>query len=129
MGHPIKLMNNGDCTGANIMMDACSIYPQGWHFLVRDFAPDTVTLVTPLARIDHLVRYYFGDYGLSHLPDQAHLVLDRGGRDTDVPQLKKLQSYNPFKVDVFTVGNVFFKDLYEVFVPSFALLIRQIKHC
>ena len=61
MGHPIDLVNNRGCTGANIMMNALSIYPQGWHFLVRDFAPDPVTLVAPLVRIDHPVRYYFVD--------------------------------------------------------------------
>ena len=109
MGHPIDLMNNRGCTGANITMNALSIYPQGWHFLVRDFAPDPVTLVAPLVRIDHPVRYYFVDYCLSHrfLPDQSHLVLDWGGRDTDVPELKKLQPYDTSKVDVFTGGNVF----------------------
>ena len=58
-----------------------------------------------------------------------HTLCLTGVAEIDVPQLKKLQSYDPFKVDVFTVGNVFFKDLYEVFVPSFALLIRQIKRC
>ena len=90
-------------------MNARSIYPQGWHFLVRAFVPDPVTLVAPLVRIDHPVRYYFVDYGLSHrfLPDQLHLVLDWGGRDTDVPEPKKLQPYNASKVDVFTGGNVF----------------------
>ena len=62
------------------MMNARSIYPQGWHPLVRDFVPDLVTLVAPLAHIDHPVWYYFVDYGLSHLHDQSNLVLDRGGQ-------------------------------------------------
>ena len=44
-------------------------------------------------------------------------------------ELKKLQPYHPFKFDVFTVRNTFLKGLYQVFVPSFALLIRQTKHC
>jgi hypothetical protein len=99
------------------MMDARPIYPQGWHFMAKSFAPDGVTPVTPLPRIDHPVRYYFIDYGVSHrfITGQSHLVLDWGGRDPDVPELKKLQPYDPFKVDVFTVGNVFFKDFYQVF--------------
>lgn len=109
---------HGDCTGANIMMDARPIYPQGWHFKANVCAPDGVTFVTPLARIDHPVRYYFIDYGVSHhfLPGQSRLVLDWGGRDADVPELKKLQPYDPFKVDVFTVGNVFLKDFYQKYL-------------
>lgn len=112
-----QLMKHRDCTGSNIMMDARPIYPQGWHFKANVCAPDGVTFVTPLARIDHPVRYYFIDYGVSHhfLPGQSRLVLDWGGRDADVPELKKLQPYDPFKVDVFTIGNVFLKDFYQVF--------------
>jgi len=53
---------------------------------------------------------------------------DCTGANIMIPELKKLQPYDPFKVDVFTIGNVFFKELYQVFVPSFALLIRQTKH-
>ena len=56
-------------------------------------------------------------------------MLDWGGRDTDVPELKKLQPYDASKVDVFTGGNVFYKELHQVFVPSLVLLIRQTKHC
>ncbi|KIJ95230.1 hypothetical protein K443DRAFT_11526 [Laccaria amethystina LaAM-08-1] len=91
---------HGDCTGMNIMMDARPIHPQGWHFVVKEFGSDSdgVTYVTPLARIDHPVKYYFIDY------------------DADVPELKELQPYDPFKVDVFTVGNVFFKDLYQKYL-------------
>lgn len=109
------------------MMDARPIYPRGWHFKATICAPDGVTFITPLARIDHPVRYYFIDYGLSHrfLPDQPRFVLDWGGRDTDVPELKKLQPYDPFKVDVFTVGNMFFKDLYQVFALPNTSLVRQ----
>ena len=105
-------------------MDARPIYPQGWHFMAKSFAPDGVTPATPLPRIDYPVRYYFIDYGVSHrfLPDQSHFVLDWGGRDADVPELKKLQPYDPFKVDVFTVGNVFLKDLCQVFAPRAYLL-------
>jgi hypothetical protein len=50
--HDDELMKNGDCTNANIMMDARSIFPQGWHFEAEGFAPYGVTLVTPLLRIE-----------------------------------------------------------------------------
>ena len=112
-------------------MDARPIYPHGWHFKARNYAPDGITVVTPLARIDYPVRYYFIDYGLAHrfLPGQSHFVLDWGGGDDDVPELERLQPYDPFKVDVFTVGNVFFKDLYQVCTLPNASLDRRTNYC
>jgi hypothetical protein len=73
------------------------------------------------------VRHSFIDYGLSHqfLFGQSHVVLDWSGRDTDVPELKKIRPYDPFKVDVSTVGNVFLKDLHQVFaIPIASAVIR-----
>lgn len=52
------------------------------------------------------------------LPDQPHFVLDWGGRDDDVPELERHQPYDPFKVDVFTVGNVFLKEVFEKYLGS-----------
>ena len=75
--------------------------------------------LTPLARIDHPVRYYLIDCH-RFLPDHPHLVLDWGGRDSE---LRERQLHDLFKVDVFTVGNVFFSKSFQVFVPSLALLI------
>ncbi|EDR13589.1 uncharacterized protein LACBIDRAFT_308689 [Laccaria bicolor S238N-H82] len=87
----------------------------------HDVSYSSSVCVSPLVyppRIDHPVWYYFIDYGLSRrfLPDQLHFLLDWGGRDDDVPELEKHQPYDPFKVDVFTVGNVFFKEFYQKYL-------------
>ena len=55
------------------------------------------------------VLYYFTDYGiLSYFPEgtEPHLVLGLAGRDRDVPELSDEVPYDPFKVDIFTIGNV-----------------------
>jgi hypothetical protein len=47
-------------------------------------------------------------------PGQSYLVKDFGGRDSDPPELMRPHHYDAFKVDVFTLGNVFDKDFYQV---------------
>lgn len=98
-------------------MDARPILPHGWHFVADNFLPNGVDPISPLARVDHPVRYYIIDYDCSlrlH-PDQAHLLVENfGGRDGDVPEIAAYKPCNPFKVDVFTLGNVFLKDFYQV---------------
>ena len=95
------------------MMDARSRYPKWWHFKAKGFAPDGVHFCGTARPYRpprlHPVRYYFIDYGLFHrfLPDRPHFVLDWGGRDDGVPELEKHQHYDPFKVDVFIVCNIF----------------------
>jgi hypothetical protein len=44
----------------------------------------------------------------SYFPTESepHLVFGRDGRDQDVPELSDDVSYDPFKVDIFTIGNV-----------------------
>jgi hypothetical protein len=99
-------------------MDGRPIIPHGWHFVRDTYSRDGLYEITPLARIDHPVRYFFVDYGLSvrlH-PGQPRVIRDFGGRDQEVPELSIPCPYDPFKADVFTVGNVLFKDFYQVCV-------------
>jgi hypothetical protein len=97
------------------MMDGSAILPQGWHFVQDSFMPNGVDPIMPLPRIDHPVRYLIIDYDCSvqFRPDETHLVKDFGGRDSDPPEFK-LSRYDAFKVDVFTLGNVFDNKFYKV---------------
>jgi hypothetical protein len=97
------------------MMDARPILPDGWHFVNDDCTPNGVDAIAPLARIDHPVRYFIIDYDCSvqFSPDQSPLVKGFGGADSDPPELTKPHEYDAFKVDVFTLGNVFDKNLYQ----------------
>ncbi len=101
------------------MMDAKSIIPTGWHFVSHFCEPDGITKISSLERRNYPVRYYFVGFGSAyHLPPPKQpLVRDIGGGDDDVPELAKGKSYDPFKLDIYTLGNVF-KELYEVSLMS-----------
>ncbi|KAG5644788.1 hypothetical protein DXG03_007609 [Asterophora parasitica] len=121
------LVAHGDLTTQNIMMDARPILPSGWHFVAYQCKPDGVTPISPLARIDYPVRYIIIDFDCSVRlsPGQPHLIRNFGGRDGDPPEYRSPEPYDPFKIDVFTLGNVFFKDFYQAFnCPSFFALCR-----
>ncbi|KAF8165784.1 kinase-like domain-containing protein [Crassisporium funariophilum] len=109
---------HNDCTENNIMMDGRPICPQGWNPIMEMFSPDCNNYAKTLARIDHPVQYFFTDFGLSHrfLPGQRHVVLDYGGADQDVPELRKDQPYDPFKLDVYTLANIFMKRFHQKYL-------------
>ncbi|RDB20142.1 hypothetical protein Hypma_012977 [Hypsizygus marmoreus] len=110
-----NLVAHGDLTTQNIMMDARPILPGGWHFVADMYAPNGHDELTPLTRSDHPVRYFVIDYdcSLRLRPGQPHLVTEFGGRDGDPPEYTSRNPYDPFKIDVFTLGNVFYKDFYQ----------------
>ena len=100
----------------HIMMDAKAIIPTGWHFVSHFCEPDGITKISPLERRSYPVRYYFVGFGnVYHVPHQKQpLVTDIGGGDGDVPELLQGKPYDPFKLDVYTLGNIFKKELHEV---------------
>ena len=97
-------------------MDARPILPQGWHFARPRCAPNGVDPISPLARIDHPVRYVIidYDYAVRFHPGQSSLLEVVGGRQGDRSEIHAPLYYDAFKEDVFTVGNVFDKYFYEV---------------
>ncbi|EGO02260.1 hypothetical protein SERLA73DRAFT_86540 [Serpula lacrymans var. lacrymans S7.3] len=104
-----------DCTGLNIMMDGAPLYPEGFHPIRMNYSTDGVFELKPLPRIDHPVRYYFIDFGLStqFAPGDPPFVVGAKGRDQDVPELSCDVPYNAYKVDIFTLGNLYRKELFE----------------
>jgi hypothetical protein len=101
-------------TAEHIMMDVTSIVPTGWHFVAHFCEPDGMTRIPPLDRRNHIVRYYFIGFGrcvYRIAPKTARLVREI---DTDVPELFTGKPYDPFKHDIYTLGNVFDKELYQV---------------
>ncbi|KAF5387969.1 hypothetical protein D9615_000850 [Tricholomella constricta] len=97
-----QLVAHGDLTTQNIMMDARPILPSGWHLVAHHYNP---------------VRYVIIDFDCSVRlsPGQPRLIRKFGGRDGDPPEYKSRDPYDPFKIDVFTLGNVFYKDFYQVY--------------
>jgi hypothetical protein len=90
-------------------MDATHMYPLGFHPVENIYLDDKKTLAPRISRLEAGVRYYFVDYGISsYFPpgSQRELVVGIAGRDQDVPELSNDVPYDPFKVDIFTIGNV-----------------------
>ncbi|KAI9069043.1 hypothetical protein FKP32DRAFT_1617742 [Trametes sanguinea] len=100
-----------DIAMGNIMMDAKSLYPGGHHPVRVGYTPDTLYPVNPLPRAGRNVRYLYIDFGLSQrFPEGASTyVLGDVGRDSDVPEASDLVPYDAFKVDIFSLGNVYTK--------------------
>lgn len=105
------------------MMDASPILPQGWHFVSPSLTPDGLSILSPLNRIEHPVRYFIIDFDCSvrFYPGQTFIIDGLGGRDDDVPELAERKPFDHFKLDVFTLGNVVFKEFKQVYLQVFAL--------
>lgn len=54
------------------------------------------------------VKYYFTDFGISNRfrEGELRLVLGKSGLDQAVPELSNVHGYDPFKADIFILGNV-----------------------
>ncbi|CDO77759.1 hypothetical protein BN946_scf184993.g22 [Trametes cinnabarina] len=100
-----------DVAVANILMDAKALYPGGYHPIRLDYTPDTLYPVSALPRAGRDVRYFFIDFGLSvrFSPGASTYVVGDVGRDAEVPELSEKIPYDAFKVDIFSLGNVYFK--------------------
>ena len=100
------------------MLDASPMYPDGFHPTLQNRSPDLLRFAKVLQRSDvPSVKYYFTDFGLSTLFDgdvETELVTGAMAQDAEVPELSSIIPYDPFPVDVFTLGNVFKKHFLNV---------------
>ncbi|KAL6306695.1 hypothetical protein BKA93DRAFT_912475 [Sparassis latifolia] len=99
-----------DCSYKNVMMDASAMYPHGFHPAKDTFLPDGETPAKPLARSSVSIIYYYVDFGISvHIPPDVDpkLAVGDDGRDREPPELSSDAPYNPFKLDIFLIGNLF----------------------
>jgi len=107
-----------DCAHYNLMMDASMLYPEGFHPVKTDFFPDGLTPLKDRYRGDTPVRYYYIDFGISSFipPDvYPRLVVGDRGRDQEVPELSAETPYDPFKVDIFIIGNMLRHYFFEMY--------------
>ena len=109
-----------DIAAANIMMDALTLYPEGYHPARRFVTSDARRQAIPLSRTDHPVQYYFIDFDLSvrFKEGESHDVIGDVGRDNEVPELSNDVPYNAFKVDIFALGNLYYKEFCKVNLTS-----------
>ncbi|KAI0351969.1 kinase-like protein [Trametes cingulata] len=102
-----------DIAPPNIMMDGRPLFPQGHHPVWRNRSMDAIEDLTPLHRMDHPVKYFYVDFGLSvrFPPGSSTLVVGDVGRDAEVPELSSTVPYDAFKADIYALGNLFDKEL------------------
>ena len=108
-------------------MDANCLYPKGFHPVAMRRLPNGRSYAPRRARRHVNVKYYYIDFGISvHIPPDtpSRLVVGIDGRDQDVPELSSIVAYDPFKVDVFIIGNLF-KTFFQK-VRDFILSISSI---
>jgi len=108
----------------NLMMDADAMYPEGFHPIHVMFKRDYSGWADHIPRSTAGVKYYFVDFGISsHIPeDDERFVIGNFGRDQEPPELSATVPYDPFKLDIFIIGNMLRRDFYDVTVSSSLLL-------
>ncbi|KAG6909502.1 hypothetical protein DXG01_017059 [Tephrocybe rancida] len=115
--HEHGIAHRDMCYG-NLMMDGSRTIPDGNHF----FRPHTHNGVL-LAKFNwkehwsvRPVQYYFIDLGLPcYYPEDAPLETITGlnGQDRTVPELLRDVPYDPFKVDIYQLGNALLQVINE----------------
>ena len=102
-------------------MDATDLFPRGFHPMADISLPDDITRSAPTVSRSRVgpkaVTYYFTDFGLSTMfaPDETNrLVTGIHGLDRDVPELSDDIPYDPFKTDIFILGNTIRRTFIEV---------------
>ncbi|KAJ7590190.1 hypothetical protein C8J56DRAFT_937074 [Mycena floridula] len=100
-----------DCTRQNIMMDATSMYPSGFHPTIQDMRLDFKGFASHYSRTERPPRYYLIDFGLSRIyrpEDGPPLERPVHGGDKTAPEFQG-DSYNvpsnPFPTDIYYIGN------------------------
>ncbi|KAJ7652148.1 kinase-like domain-containing protein [Mycena polygramma] len=99
------------CRG-NLMMDATRVVPKGWHFAAPYSNTGTTVELDWEPRFSvPPVPYFIIDFGLStsfqpHISLEEARVVGKYGQDKYVPELSDTVPYNPFKVDIYQLGNV-----------------------
>ena len=99
------------------MMDADVMYPEGFHPINLNHTADWSGFAKHTSRAVAKVKYYFIDFGISvHVPEDLHPKLVTGflGRDRDPPELLRAVPYDPFKLDIFIIGNMLKREFQEV---------------
>ncbi|KAE9399526.1 hypothetical protein BT96DRAFT_965595 [Gymnopus androsaceus JB14] len=105
--HSLNVAHN-DSKDNNIMMDWFPIYEIPPHGVRTFYKSDWSGQLEPRRRTTHPVKYHFIDWNMSKQYDPAHgppLQNPGYGGDQSVPEFKRREPCNPFKVDVYCLGN------------------------
>lgn len=115
---------DSDCVLHNFLMDGDAMYPEGFHPVKYTFKRDYSGWAPYIPRSVAGVRYYFADFGISiHRSgeERRKFVTGAMGRDQEPPELSDTIPYDPFKLDVFIIGNMLRKEFCDVIIPPICL--------
>ncbi|SJL11183.1 uncharacterized protein ARMOST_14586 [Armillaria ostoyae] len=124
-----------DACSFNLLMDSTRLIPKGYHLMVPWSAPDMKSDYKSRSRSSvHPIDYYFIDFELSVLVhDDNPLASGQVGQDRSVPEWATPdEPYDPFKLDVYQLGNVFRKTILtrylglDVLIPLVESMTRTI---
>ncbi|KAG8919601.1 hypothetical protein FRC03_002083 [Tulasnella sp. 419] len=104
-----------DCFVPNILMDARALFPKGWHPQEHSRLRNGLHMSqssAPKRRAVGGVRYYFIDFGISS-QDLTAVTGEKGL--LKAPELSDTVPYNPFKVDIWLLGQSYNHMIVEKF--------------
>ncbi len=117
--HPCADTLFRDIMTLNVMMDPKPLFPNLYHPAVQLKTRDFKGHVHPYSRTARPVKYYWTDFGLSRRfdpEDTNPLAVPIFGGDRTVPEYNKdpHSPCNPFRVDVYNLGNLIREDFLQV---------------
>lgn len=101
------------------MYNAEKVYPEGYHPASVMLTPDVQGLSPHISRTAAGgVKYFVTDFGIStrFREGEDRPVTGIDCQDKTVPELSERVPYDPFPVDIFTLGNVIKEDILDVTV-------------
>ena len=93
------------------------MYPEGFHPVNYMYKRDYSGWATQIPRSVAGVRYYFADFGISVQVAEGEpqkSTVGALGRDREPPELSARIPYDPFKLDIFIIGNMLKQEFCEV---------------
>ena len=112
----------------NIMMEADDMYPKGFHPMGHELSPDFRRPSQPKRRNQSKIKYYFTDFGISRQfesYEKREKVVGFLAQDRTVPELSMMRPYDPFAVDIYTLGNVYNETLLHVRIVQSSVASRR----
>lgn len=115
----------------NLVMDVSRMMPEGYHFFRPHSAPNNITRLAPFVNRCRVtpMRYYFIDFEYSvhyrYGRESARTFEVVGGRRLNkVPELASPGPYNPFKIDVYNLGEAFL-DIFKARLSLYRHLVTS----
>lgn len=112
----------------NMLIDAEAMYPEGFHPVNISYKRDYSGWATYMLRSAVGVKYYFADFGISsHIPEGEPQKLVTGilGWGQEPPELSRTVPYDPFKLDVYIIGNMLKREFCDVWLRYLSPLINS----